>query len=451
MNIPPTDDELARAHDAFRRNHDAGRQRLLEMLSLESPNILTEGRFSMRRVFRELTSDWSLRSPGHLIGKLALAATVLVAIALGFYAWFGERRVYALDDLPQRLMEIKSIYMTGWSLEADHKQHPFTLFAERPNCYWHPKYSVSDPDATREHSYVRSAYVACNGRECLYVSNDDKKVIVENVPPIASELETEGIFQHRVLPSLLDGSHGDFVKTGSEMVGDTRCDVYEGRWVFKTRVWFNPKSGLPVRIAYYGTRDGEDKIRAMVDHIEVNVSASEKTLSFAPPEGYRVTRTIEEVNPLKHFGSSSGSFGKLTTGCYLNIGGKAVLVCWACDVRSGDKTSHGEVTFVLGQDRECDNIKMAAIEADGRQWNWSLVFPKKKGEHIGSDGLKVIPPWSKNRTSGVQHTPLRFPEDRLRSAIEEIQLATKTVSAGAKPFTLEMLRAKIAGLTAAGS
>ena len=265
------------------------------------------------------------------------------------------------------------------------------------------------------------------------------------LPPIISELKTEQIFQNQILPALFDGSRGDFVKTGSEMVGDIRCDVYEGRWVFKTRVWLNPKSGLPVRIAYYDKiPTGEEKMFSLIDRIEVNVSASEKGLSFAVPEDYQVTRN-DEANPLNRLGSSKNALGKLTSGYYLNIDEKAVLVCWACDTGSGEKMGHGEVTFMLGQNRECNSTKMATVDINGREWNWSLVSSKEKEERIGSDGLKVFPPWDKSYKGGVQYTPLRFPEKRLRSVIEEIQLATKTVPEGGKPFTLDMLRVRLGG------
>jgi hypothetical protein len=200
---------------------------------------------------------------------------------------------------------------------------------------------------------------------------------------------------------------------------------------------------------------GQERMFSLCDRIEINVSANDKGLSFAPPEGYQVTRK-DDANPLSRLASSrSPSSGKLTSGYYLNIDEKAVLVCWACDTGSGDKIGHGEVTFLIGQDRECNNIKMATVQIDGREWNWSLVFPKESGERIGSDGLKIISPWNKSHSGGVpnaplrfsdvQIAPLRFPEERLRSIIEEIQLATKTVPAGGKPFTLDMLRARLGG------
>ena len=52
----------------FRRNHEAGRQRLMETLSGEDSTIAPYRSFSL---------------PGRMTGKLALAATVLAAIDAG--------------------------------------------------------------------------------------------------------------------------------------------------------------------------------------------------------------------------------------------------------------------------------------------------------------------------------------------------------------------------------
>ena len=87
------------------------------------------------------------------------------------------------------------------------------------------------------------------------------------------------------------------------------------------------------------------------------------------------------MNPLSLLGSSKSRFGKLTTGYYLNIDDKAVLVCWACDTGSGDEIGHGEVTFVLGENRECDNIKWqpSTSMVDDGIGRW--CFPQRKKTH----------------------------------------------------------------------
>ncbi len=56
---------------------------------------------------RPLTGYWKT--------KLTVAAVLLIAATVGiFWLSHSPQRAYGLDDLPNRLLEIKSIYMTGW-------------------------------------------------------------------------------------------------------------------------------------------------------------------------------------------------------------------------------------------------------------------------------------------------------------------------------------------------
>ena len=62
----------------------------------------------MRNAFRVLTSRPLL---GHWRSKLAVAAAVLVAATIGVFALQhgSQQTAYALDDLPQRLLEIENV------------------------------------------------------------------------------------------------------------------------------------------------------------------------------------------------------------------------------------------------------------------------------------------------------------------------------------------------------
>ena len=87
---------------------------------------------------------------------------------------------------------------------------------------------------------------------------------------------------------------------------------------------------------------------------------------------------------------------------------------------------------------------MATIEVDEKPWKWSLVFPKKEGDHIGDDTLSLILHSPKGGTLILAGTPLRLPADRLPSVVEKIQRISKTVPPGSKPFSLDMLRTRLA-------
>ncbi len=184
-----------------------------------------------------------------------MAATVLAALSLGFYFWHGAGRVYALEDLPARLLEVKSIYANGWRYEHGDAKRAITVFAERPGRYWYTHYGVFGPDATHAEPRRSSGYVAGDGGEELHVFSSDRRAYVDPIPPIENELKTEHILQHEIPGDLLSGKSEDFAKTGSEIVGDAQCDVYErSLGLLKTRLWLNPKTGLPEKIAYYSVR-----------------------------------------------------------------------------------------------------------------------------------------------------------------------------------------------------
>ena len=456
MNLLFPNDELARAHEVFRQNHEAGRRRLLETLAAECPATVNTRKFSMRRVLGEITSLRSAGSPASVIGKLALAAVVLAALTLGLYSQLGDRRAYALEDMPGRLLEVRSIYMSGWLFGPDfvagpnepRPKYPLTVFAERPNCYWHNTYSFSGPDKNHKEARVSSAYAAGSGRERLYVNSQEKVTIVSNVPPLVNELATENLFQTYIPGELLQGDIGEFAKTGSETVNNTRCDVYErSHGTSKSRLWLDPKTGLPVKLGLYAVDEtGKESPDMIIDHVEVNVSASAKGLSFAPPEGYETKRGKAAENP-SLIGCGSGSSGslRLARSHGLNIDGKAVLVCWSYYSVSEDEEAREEqVEFVLAQNPVCDHVEMATIEVDEKPWKWSLVFPKKEGDHIGDDTLSLILHSPKGGTLILVGTPLRLPADRLPSVVEELQRISKTVPPGSKPFSLDMLRTRLA-------
>jgi hypothetical protein len=467
MNIPPTDDDLARAHAAFRRNHEAGRARLLERLSDEDSTTVTKGSFSMKVIFREITSDWSLRRPGRTIGKAVLAAALLVAVAMGFHAWFGERQAYALDDLPQRLMELRSIYMTGWqsyprllaggATEPGPKL-PITMFAERPNCYWATdnRFSV---DKDHPEGRVSPGYRAGSGREQLAVSSEQKLATVSDVPPLWNELQTEMSFQS-FFSEMLSGGVEDFAKTRSEVVNDIPCDVYEragSAGPMRFRVWLNPKTGLPVKIGRYEVDKSDTETPFLIiDHVEVNVSAGNKGLSFAPPEGYEVKHDRLEASPELIVYSEASSRSpkgslRLATSFALNIDDKAALICWSGDLGSDEKKAADALKFSLGkanlgkagpgEGRECDHVEVSTATVGGHDWNWSLVFPKKKGERLGDDMLQIVFDTAK---SGAM--PLRCSAEGLAVMVEKVQLVSKTVPEGDKPFTLATLRARLRDL-----
>ena len=416
----------------------------------------------MRSVFR-LFASRPLFGPWR--SKLTAAAVLFLAVTIGFYAlWHGsERAAYALDDLPSRLLEIKSIYVTGWMSEPDstsgHEKgvpakYPFKIFAERPDCYWYTWCGVSGPDATHKDVRVRSGYVVGKGTRLLSVSPSDKTAVETTVAAIQNELFTELFLQSQLPQQWLSGHLHDFVKTGTETVNHVLCDVYEhssDKPESKNRLWLDPKTGFPVKIAWYDVNQtGQETLSGLFDHVEVNISAGATGLSFDPPKGYQVAKSKQMpiANPLSQ-PISSGSYGEVSLGVWhaFNIDDKAALLCWYCEPRSGSRTGDSTIQpeFLLAGTRPCNHKEIASAIVDGRHWNWSLVWPQQPDERIGGDDyFSVIYRPKQGGSLFMASSPLRLREDRLKEILEEIQRITKTSAAGSStPFSLDALREQL--------
>ena len=415
----------------------------------------------MRSVLRVLASRPVF---GHWRSKLTAAAALFVAVTIGLYAlWHGpEQAAYALDDLPGRLLEIKSIYLTGWDFQPDlgeeqtngaPAKYPIKIFAERPDCYWHTWYGFSGPDATHKDVRVQSGYRAGKGTRQLLVSNNDKMAVEATVAAVQNELSTEMLLQMELPQQWLSGRPHDFAKTGTETVNNVLCDVYEHSFdepKMKNRLWLDPKTGLPVKIALYNiAQSGQETLSVLFDHVEVNISANATGLSFDPPKGYRVVKSPQTQTAnlsLDPIGSGSNNNVSLGVWHCFNIDDKAVLLCWYCEPASGSKTAAAAILpeFLLAGTLPCDHKEIASLDLDGHHWNWSLVWPKQAGERIGNYELSVIHRPKQGGSLTMGSCPLRLPEDRLKAILEEIQrIANKSAPGSSMPFSLDALRTQL--------
>ena len=411
----------------------------------------------MTSIFRVFTSRPLL---GHWRSKLAVAAAVLVAVTIGVYALQhgSQQTAYALDDLPRRLLEIKSIYLTGWMFQPHWTsdqgiptKYPLRIFAERPDCFWHTSYGFSGPDATHKDIRVQSGYGAGRGTKRLSVSYNDKTAMETTLDALKNELSTEMFIQMELPQQLLSGRPHDFVKTGAETVNNVLCDVYEHSFdkaTSKRRVWLDPKTGLPVKIASYDVdKAGHETLTHLFDHVEVNISASATGLSFDPPAGYRTAKAPPSTAESPFWPVSHGDSGDVSLGVWhsFNVDDKAILVALFCESRSrGRNAATVQPEFTLGEARPCQHKEIASADVDGHRWSWSLVWPKQAAEPVGNDQLFVSYRSKRGGVISMVIHPIRLREDRLKAILDEVQRLTKTSVPGSqKPFSLDTLRVQI--------
>lgn len=413
----------------------------------------------MRSVLRELASPPLF---GHWRSKLTAVALLFAAVTIGFYALrnASEQAAYALDNLPARLLEIKSIYLTGWQFQPDMREekpkgpakYPVKIFAERPDCFWHTHYGFSGPDATHKDVRVQSGYRAGRGTRLLIVSDNDKTAIEVPVAAMQNELSTEMLLQMELPQQWLSGRPHDFVKTGTETVNNVLCDVYEHSFdesKMKSRLWLDPKTGFPVKVALYDIgQTGKETLVVLFDHVEVNISAKATGLPFDPPKGYKVQKfpPTQMANlSLEPTGSASNDRVSLGLWHCFNIDDKAVLLCWYCESPSGSKTGDATIPLeFLAGTRPCDHKEIASVDVDGHHWNWSLAWPKRSGERIGNNEFSVVHRSKKRGQLSMVDYPLRLREDRLKAILEAVQRTKRTDQPGSsKPFSLDSIRAQI--------
>jgi outer membrane lipoprotein-sorting protein len=472
MSPPPKKDDWARAHEIFKQNHEAGRERLLGMLSDEVFPKTTVRRRSMRSVIRVLAARPFL---SHWKSKLTVAATLLAALTISLFALRhgAEQTAYGLEDLPKRLLEIKSIYLTGWIFEPTFdpaekgkenespKKYPIKIFAERPDCYWHTSYGFSGPDMNHKDVRVTSRTVAGEGNKMLFVSHDEKTAMEVPVAELRNELMTETLLQSQIPQQWLSGHLSEYVKTDVETVNNVPCDVYERSMDAirrKSRLWLDSKTGLPAQIASYDIdKNGQERLAQIIDHVEVNIPASVTGLSFDPPEGYQVTKipqptaqqpkTMLTLDALSSAGQDKDGVSTSMGSWYVfNLDDKAVLCCWYCD-RKPESKDNAKITpeFMLGAAHPCEHKEIASADVEEHHWNWSLVFPKQVGDRIGDDFFKIAYRVPNGGSMNLEDVPLRLPEDRLQAILAEVQQTSKTTMPNtSEPFTLDTLRKIIA-------
>jgi outer membrane lipoprotein-sorting protein len=469
-NTPPNNDDLTRVHEIFKQNHEAGRERLLGMLSDDVFPKTTVRRRSMRSVIRMLAARPFLN---HWKSKLTVTATLLATLTISFFALRhgAEQTAYGLEDLPKRLLEIKSIYLTGWIYEptfdsAENKEspkkYPVKIFAERPDCYWCTSYGFSGPDMNHKELRVNSWIAAGKGTKVLSISHDEKTASETTVAELRNELMTEMLLQSRIPQQWLSGHLSEYVKTGVATVNNVPCDVYERSMDAirqKGRLWLDSKTGLPAQVASYDVdAKGQEHLAQIIDHVEVNIPASATGLSFDPPEGYQVTKipqpTAEQPKAmltLDVLGSAAHDKDGVSTSMgswyVFNLDDKAVLCCWYGERKSESKNDGGVdimPEFFLTGKGPCEPRKIASADVGGHHWHWSLVFPKQPGDRIGGDFLKIAYRVPNGGFLNLEHVPLRLPDDRLQPILAEVQQTSKTtVQDSSEPFTLEMLRTRI--------
>ena len=179
----------------------------------------------------------------------------------------------------------------------------------------------------------------------------------------------------------------------SEVVHGIRTDVYEQVFQYpmsKTRkrlvVWFNPKTGLPVKSkTYLDDNVNPEYLLAEYEHIEPDGLPQPDMFSFEAPKGYEIVLTDRQLDDVNlHSVQNEHERGIIRIA--FNIDDRAILVCWAYYQRedpsdepglNDQKGKHLSV-YPRSLERRWDyHYRLLRVDRGHHyHWRWSLIVPK---------------------------------------------------------------------------
>ncbi|HEV8066182.1 MAG TPA: DUF2092 domain-containing protein [Planctomycetaceae bacterium] len=432
MNVDQNEDRkldelLRQSYAALRQTNAEQRQAVLKGLSDARRNVNPPGRHASR--------PWQ---------RWALAAACLIAL---FAAWSwrttGPGNVaYGIDDVPQRLAEVKSISIRGWQWVRDASgankpptRVPIEFLIQRPGKFRYTFTAISSRGGRTE---ILQGADLCDGAHEWFLGASNKPQFSRAVGALDALLKTEMIGQIAAELAVLGPPDASYRKIGKDNSNGRQCDLYEARFQLGSstsvaRVWIDPRDGLPVRVVRDELEsDGKLSHETELTDIAVNVPLADELFRFNGPEDAKQTRPnasqrSSEAPLLDTSPTSSGSSGnaKLETWQALRISDNAAFVVWrrsapvaqadaAPDWLSGVKMN---VRDSRG-DRELRHHWVYQSNSPDR-WNWSLVVPAD-GKPLGRGEINFTMRSPRSRLT-VGLTPLRFKEDDLRQLLRAAQ------------------------------
>jgi outer membrane lipoprotein-sorting protein len=458
MNQAPWEKKLEHCYTAFDEQHAELRADLTAKLGAVASSTV------VGRADRPLPRKSVWRRSVAIAVCVLVGAFVLMTLPFG-----GTRPLYGLEDLPNRLVAARSIYVHAISYQTGKTaKGEETLsaqqewYVERPNRYRVTSIGWSQMTARRLHT-------ASDGAHRILIDDDAKTVLEGNEVPLASEYTVASLIQGSLIQQLLGGpSSAGFRKTGSEPVQGVKCDVYEREFRHpgtaasdRFVIWFNPVSGLPLRInAFAKTGTGPERLAMVYDDVRINVEPPRGTFDFTPPAGYSAIHADWASQRLGDQNSASFSSGGKEAFCAvrfaLNIDDRAALICWAQFNDFDRQEREGDLQGALGRrlsltpssfsrDRTYGNYFLRVDPGERFHWRWSLVVPEGNTRSMGPNPLVFA--FNASGTPGTStlvFVPLVFDRDLLIRMIREAQRQTlpKNAPPGAV-FTIEQIEGLI--------
>jgi len=382
-----------------------------------------------------------------------------------------EGFAYGIEDVPQRLAEVRSFRIRGWQWipwdNGKKKQPPLRVpmefIVERPGKFRYTTVGLTFHQGQKP--IIRPHVILCDGKHQWSLDGDNKLDRARPVSRLDALLRTEEIAQIAARFAVLGPPDALYSKIGREDQNGHACDLYEARFpsagpITVARVWIDPKDGLPVRVVC-GQLDADGSLSPAMEltDVAINVPLPDDLFRFdgsGHPQAVGTPPLHDETEPpvlnLAPTVDASGQDLRCAVWHALRISDTAALIIWrrSAPAAKADETADwlSGITLAVSDphgDRELRHHWVYQSQAADR-WNWSLVVPAD-GKPLGRAeiNLKVRDARSLS-TMGL--TPLRLPEQDLRELLHAAQ--SSMLPANSPEISLPYLQA-VAGKLASSA
>jgi outer membrane lipoprotein-sorting protein len=414
------------------------------------------------------------------IGRRLMKPTIGLAACLAavVIAWLvilpgSTTPAYGIEDVRDRLLEVKSLHVAGWAhvdacggdtcrpdeAKGQPQQAPIEYYVQRPNLF-----CLSNTAETKDG--LTGIYRASDGRRYINVDHGDKTCTVGKEVPLATELNIEELLQHQLTGQLVSQPLSDYRFVRNDILDGTEAALYERkielaiteklRSEIRLNVWLDPKSGIPVRSAVH-RRAGDQPERPVVcfDRIQANVPPPPGMFNFEPPDGYKVIHKDHQEDDIGGVGAVRVKQQTLEIRFAFLVDGRAILVCWALYDESESPPIEDDLAgpvarpltlqpkSTMGED-VYGHYFVRADKAPRHHWRWSLIVPKRADVNISNDIVSLT---FRNRTGGTGSAgilPLVIRQHRLAELIVATQRLTLPADSPPEAvMTLEQIEALI--------
>ena len=448
MKHPINDNDLYEAHSAFNCDHSRLRTELLDSLS-SLPGIESSGRH---------VRGW--------MTWITVGATACLAVIV--MAWLatsglGSRKVYALEGIQERFLQIRSLHVKGSihrtldiNGEKVEKSLPLEWYAERPSKYFHSWNSTEDDG---KNVRVRTGMTGADENHSFFVSDENQEAVRGKSDRLSTELKVEFLLQNQLVPQLIGGPTANYQLIGTEIVHGKKTNKYESlsdaaHGQTRNTVWLDPLTGMPVRSVIDELDSKGGKIFSMdYESIEVNVPPPANMFPYKPPGDYRLVET-EERNISFDVGSGGAGNDRSGTRYALAIDRRAVLVCWhhriegdaepdpdilpivpELELQGREGTENGKTT-----NRKCEHHLIQTQSENGQLWRWSLAIPFDRRPVNPDEVFSISFQFPSGSRSSYENYPLILKDEQLKRAISAIQELGKPVGQRIPEMNLVRLR-----------